>query len=76
MLLVDDVSPYEAMKLRLLNAGHQCLCYFAWLCGYRFVHDAARDPLLADSSWPISIPKPLPRSNRCLASISASTSGR
>ena len=27
--------PYESMKLRLLNAGHQCLCYFAHLCGYR-----------------------------------------
>ena len=48
VLLVDDVSPYEAMKLRLLNAGHQCLCYFAWLCGYRMVHDAARDPLFAE----------------------------
>jgi mannitol 2-dehydrogenase len=36
------------MKLRLLNAGHQCLCYFAALCGYRMVHDAARDPLLAE----------------------------
>jgi len=48
VLLVDDVGPYEAMKLRLLNAGHQCLCYFAWLCGYRMVHDAARDPLLAE----------------------------
>ncbi|ORW93105.1 mannitol dehydrogenase [Mycobacterium sp. IEC1808] len=48
VLLVDDVSPYEAMKLRLLNAGHQCLCYFAALCGYRMVHDAARDPLLAE----------------------------
>ena len=48
VLLVDDVRPYEAMKLRLLNAGHQCLCYFAWLCGYRMVHDAARDPLFAE----------------------------
>ncbi|MBO0882888.1 MAG: mannitol dehydrogenase family protein, partial [Mycobacterium sp.] len=48
VLLVDDVSPYESMKLRLLNAGHQCLCYFAHLCGYRFVHDAARDPLFAE----------------------------
>jgi mannitol 2-dehydrogenase len=48
VLLVDDVSPYESMKLRLLNAGHQCLCYFAALCGYRMVHDAARDPLLAE----------------------------
>ncbi|MDI3314903.1 MAG: mannitol dehydrogenase family protein [Mycobacterium sp.] len=48
VLLVDDVGPYELMKLRLLNAGHQCLCYFAYLCGYRLVHDAAGDPLLAE----------------------------
>jgi len=48
VLLVDDVGPYESMKLRLLNAGHQCLCYFAALCGYRMVHDAARDPLFAE----------------------------
>jgi mannitol 2-dehydrogenase len=48
VLLVDDVGPYELMKLRLLNAGHQCLCYFAHLCGFEFVHDAARDPLFAE----------------------------
>jgi mannitol 2-dehydrogenase len=48
VLLVDDVRPYELMKLRLLNAGHQCLCYFAHLCGFEFVHDAARDPLFAE----------------------------
>lgn len=46
--LVDDVSPYEAMKLRLLNAGHQGLCYFAYLAGYRLVHEAAQDPLIAE----------------------------
>ena len=43
--VVDDVEPYERMKLRLLNASHQALCYFAYLCGYRLVHEAARDPL-------------------------------
>ncbi|MCG5431045.1 mannitol dehydrogenase family protein [Mycobacterium sp. MYCO198283] len=48
VLLVDDVAPYEAMKLRLLNAGHQSLCYFAYLMGYRLVHDAAGDPLLRE----------------------------
>ncbi|KXW78335.1 mannitol dehydrogenase [Mycolicibacterium phlei DSM 43071] len=48
VLLVDDVTPYELMKLRLLNAGHQALCYFACLAGYRLVHDAASDPLFAD----------------------------
>jgi mannitol 2-dehydrogenase len=48
VLLVDDVRPYELMKLRLLNAGHQSLCYFAHLCGFELVHDAARDPLFAE----------------------------
>ena len=48
VLLVDDVRPYELMKLRLLNAGHQCLAYFAHLCGFQFVHEAARDPLFAE----------------------------
>ncbi len=46
--LVDDVSPYEKMKLRLLNASHQGLCYFAHLAGYRLVHEAAQDPLFAE----------------------------
>ncbi|ORB71694.1 mannitol dehydrogenase family protein [Mycobacterium scrofulaceum] len=48
VLMVDDVRPYELMKLRLLNAGHQCLAYFAHLCGFQFVHEAARDPLFAE----------------------------
>jgi mannitol 2-dehydrogenase len=43
--VVEDVEPYELMKLRLLNASHQGLCYFAHLCGYRLVHEAAQDPL-------------------------------
>lgn len=45
--LVADVEPYELMKLRLLNASHQALCYFARLLGYEFVADAARDPDIA-----------------------------
>jgi mannitol 2-dehydrogenase len=44
--VVEDVEPYELMKLRLLNAGHQALCYFAYLSGHRLVHEAAQDPLL------------------------------
>ena len=48
VLMVDDVTPYELMKLRLLNASHQSLCYFAYLAGYRLVHEAAGDPLFAE----------------------------
>lgn len=46
--VVADVEPYELMKLRLLNASHQALCYFGYLAGYRLVHDAAQDPLFAN----------------------------
>jgi mannitol 2-dehydrogenase len=45
--VVADVEPYELMKLRLLNASHQALCYFGYLSGYRLVHEVAQDPLFA-----------------------------
>lgn len=41
-----DVTPYEKMKLRLLNASHQGLCYFSRLAGYEYVHDAMTWPEL------------------------------
>jgi mannitol 2-dehydrogenase len=43
--LVDDIGPYQRMKLRLLDASHLGLAHFAHLCGYRLVHEAAADPL-------------------------------
>ena len=46
--VVADVEPYELMKLRLLNASHQALCYFGFLSGYRLVHEVAQDRLFAD----------------------------
>lgn len=45
--VVADVEPYELMKLRLLNAGHQALCYFGYLSGYRYAHEAATDAAIA-----------------------------
>jgi mannitol 2-dehydrogenase len=42
--LVDDVAPYELMKLRLLNAGHQVLAQLGRLAGFEYVHEAAQDP--------------------------------
>ncbi|HYO38764.1 MAG TPA: mannitol dehydrogenase family protein [Nocardioidaceae bacterium] len=43
--LVPDVVPYEKMKLRLLNASHQGLCYLGYLSGYRYAHEVCSDPL-------------------------------
>jgi mannitol 2-dehydrogenase len=45
--IVPDVEPYELMKLRLLNASHQALCYPGHLAGYRLVHEVTTDPLFA-----------------------------
>src|SRR5690606_10355166 len=43
--LVADVEPYELMKLRLLNASHQALCYPGYLAGYRYAHEVCGDPV-------------------------------
>ncbi|MEM9231752.1 MAG: mannitol dehydrogenase family protein [Pseudomonadota bacterium] len=40
---VQDVAPYETMKLRILNAGHAAIAYPAALLGYHYVHDAMAD---------------------------------
>ena len=41
--MTQDVLPYEKMKLRLLNAGHQSLCYIGMLFGYQYAHEAMAD---------------------------------
>jgi mannitol 2-dehydrogenase len=43
--VVEDVEPYELMKLRLLNAGHQAIGYLGYLAGYRYAHEVCSDPL-------------------------------
>jgi mannitol 2-dehydrogenase len=43
--MVDDVEPYELMKLRLLNASHQAMSYLGIMAGERWVHEVCRDPL-------------------------------
>ncbi len=42
----DDVTPYEEMKIGLLNGSHLALTYLGFLRGYRFVHETLGDPLL------------------------------
>ena len=42
--MTSDVLPYEKMKLRLLNASHQALCYIGMLLGYQLVHETMEDP--------------------------------
>jgi mannitol 2-dehydrogenase len=47
VIVTDDVEPYEAFKLRLLNAGHSVLAYAARLSGHRRVDDVMAEPRFA-----------------------------
>ena len=42
---VADVTPYEHMKLRLLNGAHSALAYLGYLAGHATVPDTVADPL-------------------------------
>lgn len=43
---VPDVSPFELMKIRILNGGHAVIAYPAALMDIHFVHEAMQDPLV------------------------------
>ena len=46
-LFVDDVSPYETMKLRMLNGSHSLIAYAGYVAGHRYVRDVMAQPTFA-----------------------------
>jgi len=43
---VDDVTPYEHIKMRILNGAQTALSYFGVLAGHDYSFEAVGDPLL------------------------------
>lgn len=41
--LVDNVLPYEEMKLRMLNGSHSFLAYLGYLAGYQHIDECMQD---------------------------------
>jgi fructuronate reductase len=61
--MVDDVGPFEDMKLRLLNGSHSAIAYLGLLSGHATVDRAFADPAIrqfVDGLWAEAIPT-LPR---------------
>ncbi|WP_159590585.1 mannitol dehydrogenase family protein [Chelativorans xinjiangense] len=46
-IFVNDVAPYEAMKLRMLNGTHSMMAYAGFLSGRKYVRDVMADRALA-----------------------------
>ncbi|WP_235915283.1 mannitol dehydrogenase family protein [Puerhibacterium puerhi] len=49
--LVDDVAPWEAAKLRMLNGTHSLLAYAGRLAGHATLAEAVADPHVATHAW-------------------------
>jgi mannitol 2-dehydrogenase len=43
---VKDVTPYEYMKIRILNGGHAVIAYIAGLLDIQYAHEAMEHPLV------------------------------
>lgn len=44
--IVSDVTPFETLKIRVLNGGHALIAYPAALLGLEFAHEAMAHPLI------------------------------
>ena len=77
---VADVTPYEMMKIRILNGGHAIIAYPAGLMDIHFVHEGMENPLVRaflqkverDEIIPIVPPVPEHRPRRLLPARSRS----
>ncbi|NDR57829.1 mannitol dehydrogenase family protein [Aliiruegeria sabulilitoris] len=45
--IVEDVTPYEHMKIRMLNGGHAIIAYPSALLGLTYAHEAMAHPLVS-----------------------------
>jgi fructuronate reductase len=41
---VTDVSPFELLKLRMLNGSHSAMAYLGYLAGYDYIYQVSADP--------------------------------
>ncbi len=42
--MVQDVAPFERMKVRMLNGTHSSLAYLGYLAGYETISETMKDP--------------------------------
>ncbi|WP_333826797.1 mannitol dehydrogenase family protein [Pararhodobacter sp.] len=49
-LLVADVTPFEKMKLRMLNGTHSLMAWLGFMAGHEYIRDAIADPVIAQAA--------------------------
>lgn len=49
--MVDDVLPWEQMKLRMLNGSHSFLAYLGYLAGFQHISDCMQDSVFREAAY-------------------------
>ena len=57
---VNDVIPFEEMKLRMLNGSHSFLAYLGYLAGYEYIADAMADPAFKKAALALMLNEQVP----------------
>jgi len=58
--LVQDVLPFEEMKLRMLNGSHSFLAYLGFLSGYEYISDCMADANLRTAARKLMLEQQAP----------------
>ena len=57
---VEDVAPFELMKLRMLNGSHSTLAYLGYLAGYEYVNQVVADPAFRNIAYRLMTEEAIP----------------
>ena len=60
---VDNVVPYEEMKLRMLNGSHSFLAYLGYLAGYEHINDCMNDEAYKQATLSLMLQQQAPTLN-------------
>lgn len=57
---VSDVTPYEEMKLRMLNGSHSFLAYLGSLAGYQYINECMQNPSFKQATLQLMLKEQAP----------------
>lgn len=58
--MVDDVLPWEQMKLRMLNGSHSFLAYLGYLAGFQHISDCMQDRAFREAAHRLMLSEQAP----------------
>ncbi len=58
--LVNDVIPFEEMKLRMLNGSHSFLAYLGYLAGYQYINECMQDSAYEKAAYHLMVSEQAP----------------